>query len=226
MPPFHLAKLKFLREEQGRFMTRTAFKVTSSVLLTVGFTVLGTTQAWASSSDLTCSAGTVTANPLARGSAVSYSQCLGPVEGNDVKSKSKIDNELTDFLNTYLGDWTLDAKFEGGKATSDSDNQFGFSWKENQEGEGTWDLTQAVNRPFVISLKAGNHYSSYYVDGAGSTSGGSWATFDGKELSHASFFVAKGSSSGDQPPAAVPEPGTSAALMLVGLSVVGIAKRR
>ena len=169
-------------------------------------------------SSLTCTAGSVTANPLAGGSSVAFSECLGPISGNDVTSS--IDDDLTSFLDTHLGDWTLDAKYEDGHASAGPDN-FGFSWTETSEGEGSWSVDTAITGPFVISLKAGNRYNSYYVDGIDSTMGGTWATFDEKALSHASLFVARNY----EPETKVPEPTTTVALALVGLTAVGIKKK-
>lgn len=208
-----------------------ALAVASAVLLTTGIFVASGSQAQAkgkppapkTSTPLSCSTGTVTANPLAGGSSVSYSQCLDPVSGNDVTSS--IDDDLTSFLNSTLGDWTLDAKFEGGRASA-GPNNYGFSWAQTGKGEGTWSALKSITAPFVISLKAGNRYSSYFVDGLNDgTQGGSWATFDDKDLSHASIFVGK-----VKPPApeetSIPEPASTAALAIVGLTAVGALKRK
>ncbi|MGB3311829.1 MAG: PEP-CTERM sorting domain-containing protein [Nodosilinea sp.] len=170
---------------------------------------------------LTCASGSVTSNPLAGGSSLSYSQCLEPVSGNDVTST--ISSDLTTFLNSTLGQdsWLLDSKYEGGSPTGTN----GFSWVQTGKGTGTWSLTEAITTPFVISLKAGNGYAAYYVDGNTSTLGGTWATFDQKDLSHASIFMAKGSLTPEEP-ATVPEPASSAALVLVGLSAVGLVRKK
>ncbi len=176
------------------------------------------TQAAAS---LSCASGAVTSNPLAGGSSLSYSTCLNPVRGNDVTSS--ISAPLTSFLNDTLGEgWAFDGKFENGRNTS-GPNNFGFSWVQNSKGRGTWAVNQAVNSPFVISLKAGNRYTSYYFDGSLPTSGGSWATFDQKDLSHASLFVGRPVT---PPPTQVPESAAVAALVLVGLTAVGVSKKQ
>ena len=170
---------------------------------------------------LSCSTGSVTSNPLAGGSSVSYSQCLNPVSGNDVTST--ISDSLSSFLTQTLGDgWVFDSKYEGGR-TSSGPNTYGFSWVQNGKGSGSWSLSQAVTSPFVISLKAGNQYTSYYVDGASSTLGGTWATFDQKDLSHASIFVGRPST---PPNTTVPEPAATAALVLFGLTAIGVSKKK
>lgn len=177
-------------------------------------------QAQAAAS-LSCASGAVTSNPLAGGSSLSYSTCLDPVRGNDVTSS--ISDPLTSFLNETLGEgWVFDGKFEGGR-TSSGPNDYGFSWVQNGKGRGTWAVSDTVDRPFVISLKAGNRYTSYYFDGSLPTSGGAWATFDQKDLSHASLFVGRPST---PPPTQVPEPAAAAALVLVGLTAVGVSKKQ
>lgn len=170
---------------------------------------------------LSCATGAVTSNPLAGGSSLSYSTCLDPVRGNDVTSS--ISAPLTSFLNDTLGEgWAFDGKFENGRNSSGPDN-FGFSWVQDAKGSGTWAVNQTVNSPFVISLKAGNRYTSYYFDGSSSTLGGAWATFDQKDLSHASLFVGRPST---PPPTQTPEPAAAVALVLVGLTAIGANKKR
>lgn len=171
---------------------------------------------------LSCSTGSVTSNPLAGGSSLSYSQCLDPVRGNDVSST--IDSGLSSFLDQTLGDgWVFDSKFEGGRSSS-GPNTVGFSWVQTGRGSGTWALSQAVDTPFVISLKAGPQYTSYYFDGTSSSLGGTWATFDQKDLSHASIFLGRRPT--EPPNTAVPEPAATAALVLFGLTAVGVSKRQ
>ncbi|MBD2108866.1 PEP-CTERM sorting domain-containing protein [Nodosilinea sp. FACHB-13] len=173
---------------------------------------------------LTCASGSVTSNPLAGGSSLSYSQCLNPVSGNDVTSG--ISGELTAFLDSTLGDdWVFDGKYEGGRNSS-GPNDYGFSWVQTGKGSGTWSLAETVTSPFVISLKAGNAYTAYYFDSSTSFNSGTWATFDQKDLSHASFFVAKGDLTPEEPNTTVPEPASTAALVLVGLSAAGLARKK
>ncbi len=65
---------------------------------------------------LSCSTGSVTSNPLAGGSSLSYDKCLNPVSGNDVNNG--ISAPLTAFLNETLGEgWLFDSKFEDGRTT-------------------------------------------------------------------------------------------------------------
>jgi hypothetical protein len=171
---------------------------------------------------LSCTTGSVTSNPLAGGSSVSYSQCLNPVRGNDVSAD--IHTDLATFLNQSLGEgWVFDSKYENGQ-TSAGPSNYGFSWVQNGDGSGTWSAAKNINSPFVISLKAGNHYSSYYFDGSAPTLGGAWATFDMKDLSHASLFVAKTVVKAE-PKTTVPEPAGVASLILFGLMTIGFGKK-
>lgn len=172
---------------------------------------------------LTCASGSATSNPLAGGSSLSYTQCLNPVSGNDVSSTIAAD--LTTFLNDTLGDWVFDGKYEDSNNSS-GPNDYGFSWVQTGNGAGTWSLAEAVTTPFVISLKAGNAYTAYHFDGSTPVDSGTWATFDQKDLSHASFFVAKGGLTPEEPNTTVPEPASTAALALVGLSAVGLVRRK
>ncbi len=180
---------------------------------------------------LTCASGSVTSNPLAGGSSLSFSECLTK-SGNDFNSS--LTSDLTTFLNTTLGtdSWVSGGKYDSGQlsqlpSSSGVESQdFGFSWVQTGKGKGTWSLTQAITTPFVISLKAGNAYTAYYVDGSTPTLGGAWATFDQKDLSHASIFVAKGDLTPEDPTTKVPEPASTVALVLVGLSAVGLARKK
>jgi hypothetical protein len=112
------------------------FVLAGSVLMLSGVWALSAPTAQAKSA-LTCTAGSVTANPFAGGDSVAYSECLGPIRGNDVNSS--INDDLTAFRDSYLGDWSLDAKYEGGSVTA-GDNNFAFSWNETSEGAGTWSV--------------------------------------------------------------------------------------
>jgi hypothetical protein len=203
--------------------------LTSSALMMAGILVVSAPAAYAkgnkkanpkqTTTSLSCTAGSVTANPLAGGSPVAYSACLDPISDNDVTSS--INGDLTSFLDTYLGDWALDAKYEGNAVTA-GENKLGFSWVSNEEGEDTWSVDNAITTPFVISLKTSKAFAAYYVDGVNSTLGGAWATFNEKDLSHASLFVARQ----DEPvDTSVPEPTTTVALTLLGLTAVGIKKK-
>ncbi|PSN10965.1 hypothetical protein C7293_26105 [filamentous cyanobacterium CCT1] len=170
---------------------------------------------------LTCSSGSVTSNPLAGGSSLSYSQCMTG-SGNDVSST--VATSLNAFLDSTLGagDWLFGGKSDTGGSVGSN----GFSWQQSKEGVGTWSLAKAINAPFVISLKAGNGYAAYYVDGSTATQSGTWATFDGKDLSHASIFVGKPKVVAEPPKTTVPEPASTAALVMVGLSAVGLMRKQ
>jgi hypothetical protein len=212
-----------------------AFKVLSVALLFTGLLGSMAPEAFAKGNSgkggggsqpaapLTCANGSATSNPLAGGSSLSYTQCLNPVSGNDVTSS--ISTELTAFLDSTLGDgWVFDGKYEDGHNSS-GPNDYGFSWVQTGKGKGTWSLAETVTSPFVISLKAGNAYTAYYFDSSTSFNSGTWATFDQKDLSHASFFVAKGLTP-EEPNTTVPEPASTAALVLVGLSAAGLARKK
>lgn len=191
----------------------------------------GGSQSSPPAAPLTCASGSVTSNPLAGGSSLSYGQCL-TMSGNDFTSSVSAD--LTNFLDSTLGagSWVSGGKYDSGQlsflpGSSGVESQdLGFSWVQTGKGTGTWSLNQAVTTPFVISLKAGPAYTAYYVDGNTSTLGGSWATFDQKDLSHASIFMAKGGLTPEEPKTSVPEPASSAALVLVGLGAVGLVRKK
>jgi hypothetical protein len=196
-----------------------ALTIFSSTLALSALALVAAPQVQAAAS-LSCSTGSVTSNPLAGGSSLSYSECLDPVRGNDVTST--ISEPLTTFLNQTLGaGWVFDGKYEGGRNTS-GPNNYGFSWVQDGKGSGTWAVDQTINSPFVISLKAGRQYTSYYFDGSGSTLGGDWATLDQKDLSHASLFVGRPTT---PPNTQVPEPAAAAALVLFGLTAIGVRKK-
>jgi hypothetical protein len=231
MPPFVYGYcLQCLLKED--LLCMKAFTILSSALVLTGLLVSVAPDAQARSnkvksnsqtSALTCASGSVTSNPLAGGSSLSYTQCLNPVSGNDVSNTIAAD--LTAFLDSTLGDWVFDGKYEGGKNAS-GPNDYGFSWVQTGKGSGTWSLAQAVTTPFVISLKAGNAYTAYYFDSSASFNSGTWATFDQKDLSHASFFVGRGGFTPEPPNATVPEPASAAALALVCLSAIGLKRKQ
>jgi hypothetical protein len=152
---------------------------------------------------------------------LSYDKCLNPVSGNDVNNG--ISAPLTAFLNETLGEgWLFDSKFEDGRTTS-GPNNYGFRWVQDGKGSGTWAVSKTIDSPFVISLKAGPQYTSYYFDGSSDTLGGRWATFDQKDLSHASLFVGRPPT---PPVTQVPEPAATAALVLFGLTAIGASKKQ
>ncbi|PZV09476.1 MAG: hypothetical protein DCF32_02155 [Leptolyngbya sp.] len=181
---------------------------------------------------LACASGSITSNPLAGGSFLSHTNCLR-ASGNDFSSS--LSTELTTYLNQSFGDaggWVSGGKYDSGQlsflpgSAGVESQDFGFSWVQTGKGTGTWSVSQAITTPFVISLKAGNAYTAYYVDGNTGTRSGTWATFDGKDLSHASIFVAKGGLTPEEPSITVPEPASTAALVLVGLSAAGLVRKK
>lgn len=182
---------------------------------------------------LACASGSVTSNPLAGGSFLSHADCLRVSSANDFSNS--LDAALTTYLDKSFENpegWVSGGKYDSGKLSFLPDSagvesqDFGFSWVQTSKGVGTWSVNQAITTPFVISLKAGNAYTAYYVDGNAGTLGGNWATFDGKDLSHASIFVAKGGLTPEEPNATVPEPTSTAALALVGLSAIGLTRKK
>lgn len=122
-----------------------------------------------------------------------------------------------------------------------SDDAAAGPFSDNPEDTaGLLTFDAAITDPFVIALKAGNAFSLYYfANSLGGVSGLSFVTdgvYDGKNLSHASLYVAAGDPGdpGDDPDpstdpgpqpgaAATPEPAT-AALALLGLG--GLMMRR
>lgn len=170
-----------------------------------------------------CADGFVTSN-IGGSEPLSYTDCIGEIDGNDVTSS--ISEPLTTFLNETLGDggWVFDFKLDD-DGEELGPNTYGFSWTQISEGIGTWSVNTAITSPFVISLKAGNGYSAYFVDLASgsSTLGGDWATFNEKNLSHASLFVGRPTT---PPPPTVPEPAATAALVLFGLTAIGVSKKK
>lgn len=172
---------------------------------------------------LTCASGSVTSTPLAGGSSLSYTRCLNPTAGNDVTSG--ISAPLTAFLNETLGNWLFDGKYEGGK-NSAGPNDLGFKWVQNGKGTGTWSLTKTIATPFVISLKAGSAYTAYYFDGNTPINSGTWVTFAQEDLSYACIFVGKSRLTPEEPKTTVPEPTSTTAPTLVGLSTVGLVRKK
>lgn len=148
--------------------------------------------------------GSITSTRLSGGPALSYTSCLQPTAGNDVTSDG-ISSPLTAFLNDTLGCWVFDSKYEGGK-TSAGPNDLGFRWIQKGKGTGTWSLAKTIATPFVISLKTGDMYTAYYFDGKVPINSGTWATFDHRDLSHASIFVGKSRLTSEKPKVTVPVP--------------------
>ncbi len=166
----------------------------------------------------TCQAGGVT------GGLLSFTSCISGT-GNDVQS-GKPGEILTSQLATGvfggIKDWSLLSKVDAGKTSS------AFNWSGGDKG--TWSVTTPLNRPFVLSLKAGTAWSAYYFANASAITQGTWDTLGvigqkaGQDLSHASIFVAPD----DNPPkpVEVPEPTGLVALGVVGaLGVKGLKKR-
>jgi hypothetical protein len=166
----------------------------------------------------TCQAGSVTAGLL------SFTSCISGT-GNDVQS-GKPGEILTSQLATGvfggIKNWSLLSKVDAGETSS------AFNWSGGNKGN--WSVTTPLNRPFVLSLKAGTAWSAYYFANASAITQGTWDTLGvvgqkaGQGLSHASIFVAPD----DNPPkpVEVPEPTGLVALGIVGaLGVKGMKKK-
>ena len=141
------------------------------------------------------------------------------------------------FSGNYLGNPTIEAATQANIASltglttlslvgTTSDAGFGPFQSSPSGNAGTLLFDAAVSGPFVLALKANNHYSLYYWDGAlGPISSISFDTLGvaingsgfGKGLSHASLF------GGVMAP--IPEADTYA-MMLAGLCVVAFIARR
>ena len=85
---------------------------------------------------------------------------------------------------------------------------------DNTTPNGTFDLSGWDLEYYAV--KAGNEFVLYEYLGNDGT--GSWATWDGKDMSHVAFF-------GTRATTEAPEPGTWA-MMLIGFGAVGGAMRR
>ncbi|MBE9168048.1 PEP-CTERM sorting domain-containing protein [Pleurocapsales cyanobacterium LEGE 06147] len=182
----------------------------------------------------TCNVTDVKAN--INGTLTNSTSCIGQVSNpqNDVQSGG---NPLLGFLNDdkLFGNfnWSFAGKQDIGKTQpvpfEPGTVDFGFS-VDPATGEpknGTWNVTQALSGPFVISLKAATGWAAYFFENADEFEifQGTWATTNlqnpaGKQaaLSHISLFVAD---TLDKPHQSVPEPATTAALGLFALGSFG-----
>ncbi|MBW4476566.1 MAG: PEP-CTERM sorting domain-containing protein [Tolypothrix brevis GSE-NOS-MK-07-07A] len=164
--------------------------------------------------------------------------CKGPFDGNDTGAG----NPLLTQLNNGLFDLGSNANWSlAGKSDSNENNLFGFK-AQNGSDAGSWGLGKALGSgpsTFVISLKSSTKYSAYLfkdidftktgLDGFFNTIGvalaGNGKEGKGKELSHASLFVASYVKPPQPPKVRVPEPSASIGLGLVVGGMV-IARRR
>jgi hypothetical protein len=142
----------------------------------------------------------------------------GVFDGNDQLGNSP-DKYTVNELNLFgHNDWQFLGKDENGGASGDA----GLDVTGLGGLSGTWSVEAdflANFEEFVIVLKAGNEFAAYLFDN-GSADGGTWASFNGKGLSHLSIY-GRGEGGGGVSP--VPEPG---ALGLLGLGLLGVVATR
>jgi hypothetical protein len=128
---------------------------------------------------------------LVTAGGINYTDCKGPLQGNDVGSGNPLLTLLND--DDIFGDfnWVL-----GGKSDEANGGEFGLSVTGGDSG--FWSVVEEITTPFVFSLKSSTFFSAYFFDGITSTFGGSWNTIGvdlagngqfGKDLSHATLFV-------------------------------------
>lgn len=155
--------------------------------------------------------------------------CYGPLSGNDTGAQSTLLNNLNGGLfSNYVGSdvsWSLAGKSDDGNSLLNA---------QNGQSSGEWSLDQALTSgTFVLSLKTSTRYSAYLFQNIDFSKTGLVGLFNtigvalngngskGKDLSHASLFVAK-VSQGEQR-TEVPEP---ASLIGLGLAATGMVVSR
>ncbi|WP_414545678.1 PEP-CTERM sorting domain-containing protein [Nostoc sp. CCY0012] len=183
----------------------------------------------------TTTTGSCSLTDVTYNSGVAATSCIGELEigssgwafqndvlGNGDPLLSKL-NQL--FAVNY--DWSFVGKDETtGKSATAFD---GYSDAKT----GTWSVTQPINGPFAISLKASTGFSVYLFETFDKAiTSGTWATLGllnngGKQpnLSHISLFTASYIPPHTPTPKPVPEPGSLVALGLVASGIV-MSRRR
>lgn len=189
--------------------------VLGSALVTTGFV----SMIAASPAVAAPTAGTCSITDVLLGN-VSATACEGAFEGNDTGAQGTLLPSLNGgMFSSFVGPdvtWSLGAK---------SDDAGSWLLADEDQNPGTWSLENALSSgTFVLSLKANDYYSAYLFQGIDFATTGLQGIFDtigvavnkdrGQDLSHASIFLASGSTVPDPTP--VPEPAT-----LLGLAVVG-----
>jgi len=139
-----------------------------------------------------CTAGSVTSD------AGAYKACIGTYSGNGDTVQIQDDAYLGDFLNDGvfcdIKGWSMDAKFNV-EGEIEGRNTLGFQIVTNGS-TGTWSISNPTAADIVISLKASNKWSAYYIEGGSTTTGGDWFTgfsLNKKgiphELGHATIWI-------------------------------------
>lgn len=173
-----------------------------------------------------CVNGGVSAFGLGR-----YTSCNGSNSGNDVGAQGGLSNLLETGIFGGITGWSLLEKVDGNNSGVGTGTK--LNWTQTGNGAGSWQVASAINRSFVVSLKAGTRWSAYYFDNSAgqSITGGLWDTLGvslagngvtGRDLSHAAIFVAPEPTN----PVEIPEPGLILALGLTTLGGLGVLRRK
>jgi len=189
-----------------------------TAMLTAGALLVTTTSAYAKPKPSAGSGGggggggSFSVTNCANGSVIAgglgFSDCAGTFTGNDTGAGNPLLTALMGGLfegySSAEGTWSLYGKSDDGNSKLTAGN--GLT-------SGTWNVSEAIKGPFVMSLKASTFYSAYLFDNVGSFTGGTFNTSgvaqksngSSPALSHGSLFVFTPNA---KPSTAVPEPFT------------------